>query len=181
MPIFLFAGNVGKVQNLENVIRGFAAARRDPLFKGILRIVGEGSARSMLMKLADDLCVEAEFPGRKHSSVMSEEYARASFLILSLDDKPVFRLTVPSKFQMYLSVGKPILCAAEGEVRDLVCDLKLGVDADANSADSIAAAFIKLSRAPLSETLEWGRNAVAAFEGTFNRAQIINTILATIA
>jgi len=181
IPLFLFAGNVGKVQNLENVIKGYAAACKDSAFKGTLRIVGDGSALELLRLLAETLGVQVEFAGRKHSSTMSEEYAQADFLILPLDDKPVFRLTVPSKFQMYLSVGKPILCAAEGEVRELVRDLRLGVDADANSADSIARAFKRLAGAQDGEVKEWGKNAAAAFEGAFNRTQIIDTILVTMA
>ena len=180
IPIFLFAGNVGMVQNLENVIKGYAKAKEDLTFNGILRIVGDGSALAQLRHLAEMLAVNVEFPGRIHSSKMNEEYARASYLILSLDDKPAFRITVPSKFQMYLSVGKPILCAAEGEVRQLVRECGLGVDADARSPESIAAAFKRLACANKDEVNAWKKNAKTGFEETFSRTKIIETILAAI-
>jgi glycosyltransferase involved in cell wall biosynthesis len=176
-PVFLFAGNVGKVQNLENVIRGYSLARGKPGFLGILRIVGDGSALEGLKALSIELEVPVEFAGRKHSSQMDEEYARADFLVLSLADSPVFRLTVPSKFQMYLSVGKPILCAAEGEVRTLVRDLDLGADADADSIDALAQAFIDLTKADAEQVSTWGRNASAAYSTMFNRSQIIESIV----
>ncbi|OHD14856.1 MAG: hypothetical protein A2Z96_08035 [Spirochaetes bacterium GWB1_48_6] len=180
-PVFLFAGNIGKVQNLDNVIRGFAIACSRENFKGKLRIVGDGSALVELKQLADTCCRTVEFVGRKPSSIMAEEYRRASFLILSLADKPVFRLTVPSKFQMYVSVGKPILCAAEGEVRALVREFDLGVDADSDSPESIAEAFLRLSTATEKEIDSWGNNAARAFSGAFDRKLIVSGILATIA
>jgi len=179
-PVFLFAGNVGKVQNLENVIRGYSIAQVRKGFNGLLRIVGDGSALNELKQLSHECGATVEFAGRKPASEMGDEYRNASFLILSLADRPVFRLTVPSKFQMYISVGKPILCAAEGEVRDLVRDLGLGIDADADSPESIAEAFYKLSIATKHEIDLWGGNATLAFTESFNRKQIVNKILYTI-
>jgi glycosyltransferase involved in cell wall biosynthesis len=175
--VFLFAGNVGKVQNLDNVIRGFAIAQTMEGFKGILRIVGDGSALKDLKELAEDCETIVEFLGRKPSKDMGEEYYKADFLVLSLADRPVFRLTIPSKFQMYLSVGKPILSAAEGEVRTLVHDLCLGIAADANSAESIAEAFYRLSNANETEISTWSANATKAFCRDFNRNLIVNQIL----
>lgn len=176
-PVFLFAGNVGKVQNLENLIRGYALASLTPGFWGLLRIVGDGSALEGLKSLSRDLGVDIDFVGRKPSSAMSEEYACADFLVLSLSDKPVLRLTVPSKFQMYLSVGKPILCAAEGEVREIVDQQCLGQSADAESPESIALAFITLSRATDADLGKWKDNASRLFKGSFDRDTIISSIL----
>lgn len=180
IPIFLFAGNIGKIQNLENVIKGFAIASRNTSFRGILRIVGDGSALESLRILANKENVKVDFPGRIHSSAMQEEYEQAQFLVMSLIGKPAFRLTVPSKFQMYVSVGKPMLCAAEGEVRNLVREFDLGVDADADSPTSIAAAFIRLSETTGQERERWRSNAILASSSVFDQQQIINSIIASI-
>lgn len=179
VPMFLFAGNIGKVQNLENVIKGYAIASRAPAFSARLRVVGDGSALDSLRQLAKDEGVTVEFPGRIHSSLMDEEYRRADYLVLSLADRPVFRLTVPSKFQMYLSVGKPILCAAEGEVRDLVKSMELGLCADAESPKSISKVFVDMVLASGNASERWGKNAQEAFRDLFDRNRIIDTILKT--
>lgn len=180
IPTFLFAGNIGKVQNLENVIKGFAIAVQQNGFNGILRIVGDGSALEDMRRRADEEGISVEFPGRKHSSEMDEEYRNATFLILSLADKPVFRLTVPSKFQMYLSVGKPILCAAEGEVRTLVKNFNIGIDVDSSSPTSISKGFLTLLNSDKSQIERWSSNARDLLENTFNRKQIIDKILSTV-
>jgi len=177
VPVFLFAGNVGKVQNLENVIKGFALALRHQEFKGVLRIVGDGSALDELKQLAMEIGVKVDFAGRKPSFLMNEEYNRASYLVLSLANDPIFRLTVPSKFQMYLSVGKPILCAAEGEVRNLVNSLDLGVDSDADSIESISKAFIALSNSSEFDRARWQKNAKIAILDAFDREKIVDSVL----
>ncbi len=176
IPIFLFAGNIGKVQNLENVIRGFARAFKQDPELGRLRIVGDGSALESLQKLASDLGVPVEFPGRKSASDMGEEYDRAQFLILPLADKPVFRLTVPAKFQMYLSVGKPILCAAAGEVARQVRESVLGVVSDPNDPADIARGFLALRTAAATELAQWSVNASTTLKSEFDRETIIGSI-----
>jgi glycosyltransferase involved in cell wall biosynthesis len=179
-PVFLFAGNIGKVQNLENVINGYAIASRKAEFFGLLRIVGDGSALNEIKRLVADIGVRVDFPGRKLASDMVGEYDRASFLVLSLTDKPIFRLTIPSKFQMYVSVGKPILCVAEGDVKEIIETNELGVVSDAMSPESISLAFLKLASASPCEVRKWQRNLRNFFSNEYDRLKIISTILSAI-
>jgi glycosyltransferase involved in cell wall biosynthesis len=179
-PVFLFAGNVGKVQNLENVVRAFAKASVVCPTIGRLRIVGDGSALSGLKKLSNDLGVLVDFPGRIPASSISGEYDKADFLVLSLTDEPVFRLTVPAKFQMYLSVGKPILCAAGGEVARMVREGQLGIAADPSDVDAIAAAFLEMRRVDRSRVEHWQANARSVLAGEFDKKTIIDSLLSRI-
>jgi glycosyltransferase involved in cell wall biosynthesis len=175
-PVFLFAGNLGKVQNLENVIRGFARAFGKVPAEARLRLVGDGSAAETLRQLAAQEGVPVEFPGRKSAVAMVEEYDRADFLILSLADQPVLRLTIPSKFQMYLRVGKPILCAAAGEVAVAVQTAGVGLLADPAAPADIARAFRALSTSGSEERRRWSANAGTTLKGEFNRETIIESI-----
>ena len=177
IPVFIFAGNIGKVQNLENIIRGFAVAFQNNKIKAKLRIIGDGSALSDLKALADSLGVLVEFPGRKPVASMDEEYSNSDFLILSLLNKPVFNLTIPSKFQMYLSVAKPMLCAAGGEVSEMVKEYDLGIAVDPDSPLAIAEGFIRLVNAKDEEIHNWKQNAHNALIHDFDRSNIIDTIM----
>jgi glycosyltransferase involved in cell wall biosynthesis len=179
-PVFLFAGNVGKVQNLENVLIGYAAAFRENPGLGILRIVGDGSSLESLRLQSAAIGGRIEFPGRIPASEIGVEYDRADFLVLSLANQPVFRLTVPSKFQMYLTVGKPILCAAVGEVADMVRQRNLGIVADPDDPADIARAFLALRAAGIAEMGFWASSARRALADEFDRTDIHGTILRTV-
>jgi glycosyltransferase involved in cell wall biosynthesis len=174
--VFLFAGNVGKLQNLENVIRGYSQALRSSSSVGQLRVVGDGSHFFRLRELSERENVPVIFTGRKPSSGMNEEYERATFLVLSLADAGALRLTVPSKFPMYLSVGKPILCIAPGEVARLVDRLGVGITCDPNDPRDIARGFLSIARSDPILRDEWSRNALNALATHYDRASLIARI-----
>ncbi|MFA7186076.1 MAG: glycosyltransferase family 4 protein, partial [Victivallales bacterium] len=123
---FTFAGNVGKVQNLENVIRGFALTPKSDNVR--LNIVGDGSNLSSLQALVEDEKIDnVVFHGRRPVTEMPEWFEGSHVLIISLIDKPIFSLTVPAKFQAYLTADKPIFCIMNGEVAETVEKHKIGI------------------------------------------------------
>jgi len=179
LPVFLFAGNTGKVQNLENLIKGFAIAwRRNPQI-GILRIVGDGSAWKSLESLIKTEAVPVQLPGRKSTAEMQKEYEQADFLVLSLASNEIFRRTLPAKFSMYLSVGKPILCAASGVCANLVGEHALGFIADPDEIGSIAEAFALAGKCPPTEYAQFAANAKNLLEKEFDQEIIIKRLIET--
>ena len=123
---FTFAGNIGKVQNLENIIKGFALIH--PGKKAILNIVGDGSNLSNLKLLVENEKIKnVVFHGKRPLVEMPEWFAGSDVLIISLLDKPVFSLTVPAKFQAYLTANKPIFCIMNGEVASIVKKNDIGI------------------------------------------------------
>lgn len=123
---FLFAGNVGKVQNLENIITAFSSCPE----KYVLHVVGDGSNLSKLKALSKGLnCENVIFYGRVPFSEISNWLLSADVLIISLIDKLSFNLTVPAKFQAYLGAFKPILGVINGETAKLINKNQLGLTA----------------------------------------------------
>ncbi|MBA3037288.1 MAG: glycosyltransferase family 4 protein, partial [Desulfobacterium sp.] len=117
---FTFAGNIGKVQNLENVIMGFSLISKS--YKDInLNIIGDGSNLEVLKNIVKEKKIEnVYFWGRKPLKEMPRWFEGSDVLIISLIDEPIFSLTVPAKFQAYLASSKPIYCVMRGEVAALV-------------------------------------------------------------
>jgi glycosyltransferase involved in cell wall biosynthesis len=140
---FVFAGNLGKVQNLENVIRAVDIVSR----KGILlqlNIVGDGSHAATLRSLRRELAVHSVvFWGRKPLADILEWMSGSDFTVLSLTDAPTLSLTIPAKFQAYLVAGRPMLVAARGEVARIVQDEGIGVVCDPEQPSAIAEALIQ--------------------------------------
>ncbi len=131
---FLFAGNIGKVQNLANIITAFSDCDE----KYVLNIVGDGSNISELKKLSKELgCKNIKFYGRVPYKEISQWLLSADVLIISLLDKLSFNLTVPAKFQAYLGALKPIFGVINGETANLINSNNLGLTAHPSDINDI--------------------------------------------
>jgi glycosyltransferase involved in cell wall biosynthesis len=64
----------------------------------------------------------------------------ADVLLVHLKDHPLFRITIPSKTQASLALGRPILMGVKGDAADLVVKAKAGLLCEPENAHSIAAA-----------------------------------------
>jgi len=170
---FTFAGNIGKVQNLENVIRGFALAAKS-YNKIKLNIVGDGSNLENLKRIVkEENIANVHFWGRKPLKEMPKWFEGSDVLIISLIDEPIFSLTVPAKFQAYLASGKPIYCVMKGEVADLVINNKIGFVAHPNNIDDIKTGFENFLSAPKHELQTFGSNMKSLLSNGYDRNKII--------
>ena len=170
---FTFAGNVGTVQNLENVIRGFALVA-ESYDRIRLNIVGDGSNLENLKNIVKkENIANVHFWGRKPLKEMPRWFEGSDVLIISLIDEPIFSLTVPAKFQAYLASGKPIYCVMNGEVADLIINNKIGFVSHPNNIDDIKAGFEKFLSAPKHELEAFGSNMKLLLSNEYDRNKII--------
>ena len=133
---FTFAGNVGKVQNLENIINAFSLLSIEYQEKSQLNIIGDGSnLRSLKLLAANNLSIV--FHGKKPRSDMASYYKASDFLIISLIDKSIFSVTVPAKTQTYIAAKKPILAIINGDTASIIQDNNLGLCAHPSKIDEI--------------------------------------------
>ena len=137
---FTFAGNIGKVQNLENIIKAFCLISDKSNKKAQLNVIGDGSNLKYLKELTDKN-KHVIFHGKKIREDMSKYYKGSDFLIVSLVDEPIFSVTVPAKTQTYIAAKKPILAIINGDTADIVRDNNLGLCANPANIDLIVDAF----------------------------------------
>lgn len=173
---FTFAGNVGKVQNLENVILGFEKAwllNTDMT----LNIIGDGSFLEDLKRIVEQRNIlNVIFWGRQPSGEMDKYYNASDFLVISLDPDPVYDLYIPYKFQTYLKSGKPILCIMGGEVAELVTTNNIGIVAKPDNIDDIAQKFNDCTTLTKDKRTAITMNSIKLLNQQFNREKIIATI-----
>ena len=131
---FTFAGNIGKVQNLEIIIKSFSEMNAT----STLNIIGDGSNLENLKKLVrNNNFTNINFFDRKPINEISNWLVSSDILIISLKDEDAFNLTVPAKFQAYLGAKKPILSIIGGETSRLVSKYNLGYCANPSSKEDI--------------------------------------------
>jgi glycosyltransferase involved in cell wall biosynthesis len=172
---FTFAGNVGKVQNLENIVDAFSLLSSEYQQKAQFNIIGDGSNLENIKKGANNN-PHVIFYGRQDSKDMAKFYKASDFLIISLIENPVFSVTVPCKMQTYIAAKKPILAVINGDVADIVNDNSLGVSVDPSNVSLIKEAFEKCIDMPENEKSKFIINNAKLLETTFNKDFIISKL-----
>ncbi|WP_321777758.1 glycosyltransferase family 4 protein [Sulfurimonas sp.] len=172
---FTFAGNIGKVQNLENIINAFTQLPEVCKNKSQLNIIGDGSNIDELKIISND-SKNIVFHGKKPREDMAMYYQGSDFLIVSLVDKPIFKVTVPAKTQTYIAAKKPILAVINGDTAKLIRENNLGFYAHPNNIQEIKEAFIKCIYLTKDEIDKLTKNCEYLSENTFNKEKIINSL-----
>ena len=175
---FTFAGNVGTVQNLDNIIKTFGNLESDDLQKAQLNIIGDGSYLETLKKLVKKSNFQnIVFWGRKPRNEMSKYFQASDFLIVSLVNKPIFSLTVPAKTQTYIAAKKPILAILNGDAAEIVTDNVLGYSADPDNIEDIKDVFRKAIHTPQEDLEQFTKNCESLTKNVFNKEKIIAGLL----
>ena len=173
---FTFAGNIGKVQNLENVVLGFSiCSQKYP--DVFLNIIGDGSYLAELKELVNKEGIRnVNFTGRKPLSEMSGYYEASDVLIISLKDTSLYEIMIPSKFQAYLVTHKPIYAIFKGEVKRLVENYRLGIATAPSDIEGIAQGFEYFLCSPKEQMERFADNSSQLLDTVFNRNRIISLI-----
>jgi len=171
---FTFAGNVGKVQNLENIILAFNQLDEKYAVQAQLNIVGDGSALEELKLINTKQNVI--FHGRKPRTDMAMYYKASDFLIVSLIDKPIFSVTVPAKTQTYIAAKKPILAIVNGDAAEIIKENNLGFCAHPNDIEEIKNIFEKSINLSEEEKQVFTENCELLTSTTFNKYSIIDAL-----
>lgn len=170
---FTFTGNVGKVQNLENVIIGF---RNAALPDTQLNIIGDGSHLGFLKSMvACEKIQDVIFHGRIPVTEISDILYQSDVLLISLMPDPVMELTLPLKFQTYLNASKPIYAVMLGEVNRIVTEYQIGEIAHPRNIEEITNGFKKFGLSPERKE-EIKKQCEFLINSVYNRKKIIQDI-----
>lgn len=140
----VFAGNMGKAQALDAVLDAAEIVQtKAPNICFVF--IGGGVEVENLKSLANAKKLHnVRFLPAVPMSDIGSILEKADALLVHLRKDPLFDITIPSKTQAYMAVGKPLLMAVNGDVADLVKDADCGVIAEPENPESIADAALKL-------------------------------------
>lgn len=134
----LFAGNMGKAQALGTVLDAAALLlARAPHVCFVLLGGGVEVERLKAQAALRQLHNVVFLPAVPMAEVGTYLQA-ADALLVHLRQDPLFKITIPSKTQAYMAVGKPLLMAVDGDAADLVRRSGGGVVAESEDAGALA-------------------------------------------
>jgi len=159
----VFAGNMGHAQALGVVVEtAKRLAREAPDVR--FTLVGGGLGRDPLRTAAEAAGLDnISFPPARHPSEMGIVFADADALLVHLRDDPLFAITIPSKTQAYLAVGRPILMGARGDAAAVVEEAGAGFAFQPEDADALADAVLRLRALPAEARAAMGRAGAAYY------------------
>jgi len=158
----LFAGNLGAAQGLDTVLEA-AALLQETSPSVRITFVGAGVESERLRHRAAKLANVA-FLDHRPPEAMPEVFARADALLVHLRDDPLFAITIPSKTQAYLAMGKPIVMAVRGEAARMVEDARAGVLCPPEDPVALATSIERLRTLDSGERARMGRCGAAYYE-----------------
>jgi glycosyltransferase involved in cell wall biosynthesis len=170
--IVLFAGNLGIVQGLDSVIE---AAKQIPNGNAKIVFVGDGTDKSRLEKIAEDLQVgeRLQFVERQPMEQMPAFMAAADALLISLKKSDLTKFVIPSKTVAYLASGKPILMSAGGASEELIKEAGAGITVEPENAGALARAIEQMRQMPADELNQFGANGQKFLLKKLSRIKVI--------
>ena len=155
----VFAGNMGKAQALDALLDA-ASILQARGSRASLVMMGGGvevsrlKSRALEMRLGN-LVFLPPVPMSEVGTVL----AAADVLLVHLRKDLLFEITIPSKTQAYMAVGKPLLMAVNGDAADLVRQAKCGLITESENPQALADAMDALATMSADELKTMGKNA----------------------
>lgn len=154
----VFAGNMGKAQALDTILD---VAKNSQNIQDIQFVfVGGGTETERLkQRVSIENINNTVFIPHMPMAEVGGVLELSNLLLVHLKKDPLFEITVPSKTQAYMAMGKPVLMAVAGDAANLVHKAQCGCVATSEDVESIKQAILKIYQLTSAEQQQLGLNA----------------------
>jgi glycosyltransferase involved in cell wall biosynthesis len=172
----VFAGNIGAAQAVNVIVDAAALLAAYPGIR--LVVLGSGSEFGWMQQQREQRSLyNLHLPGRFPADSMPYLLFRATALLVTLADRPVFSQTVPNKIQAYMAVGRPIIACLNGEGARLVTEAGAGIAVRAEDARGLAAAVLRLYRMSPERREQLGLRARQYYRQHFEHEKLVTEMV----
>ncbi len=155
----VFAGNMGKAQALETVLYAAEILQRRGS-RVCFVMLGGGVELTRLKQRSNELSLKnLIFLPPLQMTEVGKVLGAADALLVHLSKDPLFEITIPSKTQAYMAVGKPVLMAVSGDAADLVIRSRGGLTIEPENPLALADASQMLADTSLTDLNDMGSRA----------------------
>lgn len=170
---FMFAGNLGKGQRVDVIVKAAALLGKRTDYK--VHLVGDGRMRQELEQMVKENGLEENvvFYGNQKREDMPSFYKKADALLITLRGNNEVGNTMPGKLQMYMTTGKPILGAINGAAAEVIEEAHCGRCVNAGDYEGLA----KLMKSFIEHPMDYnvcGENARQYFKKHFTLERYMN-------
>ena len=173
----VFAGNIGRVQGVETMLRAAALLKHEQVRWHIL---GNGANYDACVALAKELKLDDRviFYGRKPVEEMPKYFAMADAMLVCMRTEDYVTYTLPGKVQSYMAAGKPILGSIGGEAEELIAEAGCGLCAPGDNPEAFAQ--VVLSFMDDSGRERMGENGKRYYQAHFSKQGMMDRLEQTL-
>jgi colanic acid biosynthesis glycosyl transferase WcaI len=176
----VYGGNFGRAQQLEHVIEAAAILQRArPDIQ--IDLYGGGVDEGALRDRAEGRDLHnLQLHGRVPRQEIVRAFAGADALLLHLGDDPLFDITIPSKTQFYLAMGKPVVAAVNGETGQLLRASGASIVVPPADPPALAGAIAKMADIPRERRERMGQSGADYYRRHLSFSAAMNRTLAVL-
>jgi glycosyltransferase involved in cell wall biosynthesis len=173
--VVLYAGAHGISNDLDVVLQAAALLKKDDTIQLVL--VGDGKEKPALQSQAQQLSLSnVLFVPPVPKNEMADVLASADACIAILKPLELYKTTYPNKVFDYMAAGRPVICAIDGVIRQVVEEADAGCFVTPGDPQAMAVAIQSLAADP-ARTQQLGKNGRRYIENKFNRATIAEQLM----
>ncbi len=173
----VYAGNFGPAQALSFVLEAARSLQDDGHSSIRFLFIGDGIECNELKQQAASLGLSnVVFKGRVPPEQVGAELQAADALLVHLADEPVFSITIPSKTQAYMAIGKPVLMAVAGESAEIIKKAGAGIISRPCAPDEIAKAALAMSKSSPAQLSSFGNCAKKFYKDNMSQKNGVEKI-----
>jgi len=140
----LYAGRVGRLQNLSSLIDGISYLER---YNFHFIIIGNGNdIESLKNKIKLLKLQNIEILPPKERSELKDCYAHSDALLVHLRNTEALKYTIPSKIFEYMVSEKPIIYGLLGEAKEILDECRAGIWFSPEDVNSFISSAIELHK-----------------------------------
>lgn len=176
-PTFVYAGNIGRLQMIDVVVKAFKRVLDGGIDAGLV-LIGNGSEIGRIRQLIAGLSLEGrvELLGMKPRGVTKAYYRNATAILVPLKRGGYVGDTIPSKLVSCLDEGRPILAVLGGDGEKLLRASGGAIFSSTESESDIALAMEKMLSLSEQEREKLGENNLHYYQQNCRQDQICSQI-----
>ena len=147
-------------------------------FKINVVVLGDGRDKQRILELIKQKGISEKFYflGSHPAEKMSEYFACADALLITLKKADIFSYTIPGKLQSYLACGKPIIGSLDGIGNEIIIESNSGFSGEAENSKLLAENILKLYKSSSKQRKEFSTNSAEYFKKNFNKESLLNRL-----
>ena len=165
--ILVYAGNIGKAQDLNNLIDASELLVSDNI---LIYIIGDGLEKDAIkLGIAQKKIDNIVFLDKMSPAEVIKFYELSDALLIHLKRDELFSITIPGKTFAYMACGRAIICAADGEVGKIIEEAKCGIVVPPGDPKKLANAIEEMASMNINDRDQMGKNGAMVYKNKYSQ------------
>jgi glycosyltransferase involved in cell wall biosynthesis len=172
----VFAGNIGEAQDIPSILDAIMYLKDEPVR---FVFIGNGRVYPWLQNEIKERHLDSSvlMLGRHPIESMPSFFQKADALLVSLSDKDIFSMTIPSKVQAYMAAGKPIVAMLNGIGSEIINNSGAGYSVESGDSKGLSNIIINLCHMSQTELDKIGCCGINYYNINFDKDMLRNKLI----